>query len=274
MRSIKVIAPVAFVSAAAVIGLVSAMPAASSSATGSTPARYDGPVASAAGGDVVASVYPSIVNVRLVRAQAALDRASTLADQSKGTAAVSAELADVRTQMSAAWTAAKYVIQTAPPPAPAPDDRAGANMVVPDGGYAAPEPTALAVLTLQHDVITTSLGLLDVAPSALQTQLKATVRAALSGRDAAVAYIHSVAPPPPPADDKAGAQVNGAPVAAGWESVMPTATLELDDEVQQLTGMRAINPKLTPVLLRSARSQAIATRNTINQYWPPLPADD
>jgi hypothetical protein len=272
MRSIKVIAPVAFVSAAAVIGLVSAMPAASSSATGSTPARYDGPVASAAGGDVVASVYPSIVNVRLVRAQAALDRASTMADQSKGTAAVAAELADVRTQMSAAWIAAKYVIQTAPPPAP--EDLAGANMVVPDGGYAAAEPTALAVLTLQHDVIATSLGLLDVAPTALQTQLKATVRAALSARAVAVAYIHSVAPPPPPADDKAGAHVNGAPVAAGWESVMPTATLELDDEVQQLTGMRVINPKLTPVLLRTARSQAIGTRNTINRYWPPLPADD
>lgn len=271
MRSIKVIAPVAFVSAAAVIGLVSAMPAASSSATGSTPALYDGPVASAAGGDVGPSVYPSIVNVRLVRAQAALDRASTLADQSKGTAAVSAELADVRTQMSAAWAAAKYVIQTAPPPAPA--DRAGANTVVPAGGYAAAEPTALAVLTLQHDVITTSLGLLDVSPTAQQTQIKATVRAALNARDAAVAYIHSVAPPPPPAD-KAGAHVNGAPVAAGWDSVMPTAALELDDEVQQMSGMRVINPTLAPVLVRSARSQAIATRNTINQYWPPAPVGD
>jgi hypothetical protein len=271
MRSIKVVAPVAVVAAAAVVGLVSAMPTASSSASGSTSAFYDGPVASAAGGSVAPSVYPSIVNVRLVRGQAALDRASTLADQSKGTAAVAAELADARSQMSAAWAAAKYVIQTAPPPPPA--GRAGASTVVPDGGYAAAEPTALAVLTLQHDVITTSLGLLDVAPAALQTEIKNTVRAAISARDAAVAYIHSVAPPPPPGDGKAGAHVSGGLVGASWDSVMPTATLELDDEVQLLSGMRALNPKLTPVLLKTARSSAIATRATINTYWPPVPGD-
>jgi hypothetical protein len=271
MRSIKVIAPIAFIASAAVVGLVAAMPAASSSASGSTPRLYRGPVAQATGGDVVNNVYPSIVQVRLDRTEAALGRAAALIDEKKGAASV-VEFESIRTNLRQAWAAAKYVIQTAPPPVT--EDSFGHADAAPDpvAGYAPAEATGVAVLTLQHDVISASLGLYDIAPVAVQTQLRATIRAAYNGRDAAIAYIHSVAPPP--ATDDAVGHASGGAVATDWATLMPTAALETADEIQQSRGMAIATPKLAPVFLKEVRVAAAATQNTINTYWPPVPADD
>ena len=69
--------------------------------------------------------------------------------------------------MAAAWTATKWVIKTTPPAPPPVDDRAGASGGTPagDSTYGAPPDTALAVLTLQHDVIVTSLGMVGANPT-------------------------------------------------------------------------------------------------------------
>jgi hypothetical protein len=275
MRSIRVIAPVAFVAAAAAgVSLFASTPSVTSAAAESGPAIARGPLATASGGDVATLVYPSIVNVRLVRAEAGLTQAATLVDQNKGAAAVPV-LKAVQSNMTAAWAAAKYVIQTAPPPV-ATDDAVGhasGGAVAGASPYAAPEQTGLAVLNLQHDVIGSSLGLLDAAPAALQTQIKTTVNATLKARKNAVAYIHTIAPPPVAADD-AFAHASGGAVLSDWATLMPTYLPFLDDEIQQVKGTRAINPKLTPTFLKNVRVTARATENTINKYWPPVPADD
>ena len=68
-----------------------------------------------AAGTPVPLIYPSIVNVRLVRAQSAWDRAAEWVYQGKPASAV-IHLNAARSNMSQAWLAAKYVIETAPPP--------------------------------------------------------------------------------------------------------------------------------------------------------------
>lgn len=274
MRPIRVIAPVAFAAAAAAgVGLFASAPTVTSTAAESGPAVSRGPIATGSGGDVATPVYPSIVNVRLVRAEAGLTQAATLVDQNKGAAAVPV-LKAVQANMTAAWAAAKYVIRTTPPPVATGDafGHASGGAVVGASPYAAPEQTGLAVLNLQHDIITNSLGLLDVAPAALQTQIKTTVNAALKARNNAVAYIHTIAPPPVATGD-AFAHASGGAVATGWATLMPTYPPFLDDEIQQVKGTHAINPKLTPTFLTNVRVTARATENTINRYWPPVPAD-
>lgn len=273
MRSIRVIAPVAVVAAVATVGLVAAMPTASSSASKPGPAFARGPVATATGGDVVPIVYQSIVNVRLVRAEAGLVRAATLVDQNKGTAAV-AELKAVQANTTAAWTAAKYVIKTTPPPVATEDafGHASGGAVATTSPYAAPSQTGVAVLSLQHDVIATSLGLLKGAPAALKTQIKTMVAATVKARVAAVAYIHSVAPPV--AADDAFAHASGGAVPTDWGTEMQTVVPLLDDEIQQLKGTHAIFPKLAPTFLTVIRVADVATEATINKWWPPVPAED
>jgi hypothetical protein len=230
-----------------------------------------GPIATASGGDAGPLLYPSIVNVRLVRAEAGLTQAATLVDQNKGAAAVPV-LKAVQSNMTAAWSAAKYVIKTAPPPVAAADavGHASGGAVAGASPYAAPEQTGLAVLNLQHDVITNSLGLLDAAPAALQTQIQTTVNAALTARNNAVAYIHTITPPPVAGADSV-AHASGGAVASGWSTLMPTYVPLLDDEIQQVKGTRAINPTLTPTFLKHVRVTARATENTINKFWPPVP---
>jgi hypothetical protein len=274
MRSIRVIAPVAVVAAVATVGLVAALPTASSSASKPGPAFDRGPVATATGGDVVPIVYPSIVNVRLVRAEAGLARAAALVDQNKGAAAV-AELKAVQANTTAAWTAAKYVIKTTPPPVATEDSfgHASGGAVAGASPYAAPAQTGVAVLSLQHDVITTSLGLLKGAPAALKTQIKTTVSATVKARIAAVAYIHSVAPPPVATEDSF-AHASGGAVPTDWGTEMQTVVPLLDDEIQQMKGTHAIFPKLAPAFLTVMRVADVATEATINKWWPPVPAED
>jgi hypothetical protein len=259
------------------------------------------PAVASAGGGGGTLVYPSIVNERLVRAQASLDHASDFADDHQPDRAA-AQLLAARKNVRKAWVAAKYVIDNAPPPV-AGDDRPAAvfhraafttsgrlRLAKPasrgkaraagGGGPAAATiyDTAFAVLSLQHRMATLSVGLIDDAHSTLLSSVSTSEFTALNGRDDAIAYIHSIDTPAPPVDDKDGPPVAQAAddPAPTWGTVMPALTGLIDDELQQLNGTLA-DPALRAGarrVLGDAVAQNTKTETTVNTYWPPLPADD
>ena len=252
MRSLKVLA-----AAVAAIGLVAAAPAAA------------GPPAHIAGGDAGPLLYPSIVNVRLVRTEAALERAVEFVDTAQVDKAV-AQLSVARIQLRKAWTGAKYVIDTAPPPVAADGavGRSSGGAIPGASPYADQYATGLAVISLQHDVAATAFGLIEGANTALLSSLSTTIFAALNGRDTAIAYFHSKDTPAGPA------RANGTPIVAGWGSVMPQAIPLLGDELQQINGIQKGTISLgVGRVLRAAELQDLKTQQTLNQFWPPAPAE-
>jgi hypothetical protein len=215
---------------------------------------------------------PSIVNVRLIRAQAALERAVEFADTAHPNNAI-AQLTVVRIQLRKAWTGARYVIETAPPPPVAGDGAVGRASGAPVGGspFADQYATAQAVIGLQHDVASTAVGLVDGAKTTLLSSLSTTLFAALNARDAAIAYIHSIDTPAP----AGSARASGAPIVAGWGSVMPQVGSLVDDEIQQLEGTLKTGVSTGSArVLRAAELQDVKTQRALNQFWPPAPADD
>jgi hypothetical protein len=264
MVSLRLVAPLALAGA---LGLAAA-PTLVSSSPNVAPALADpGPVAHASGDSGGAEVYPSLVNAPLVRAEAALERCTTAVDQGR-LADAPVELAAVRTNMGKAWSGARFVIRTAPPPV------AGEGSIgyTPTGGpTASPESTGFAVLNLDHDVIGTSLGLLDGADPSILGDLRGTIRGAINARTAAIDFIKSIAPPPPAPDARGSAEASGAPVAAGWDSLMPGLVPMFDDEIQQ---MSAINSDpTTEQFLSNWQDKVDADKATVNQTWPPVPGD-
>ncbi|MDX6408340.1 MAG: hypothetical protein QOE13_1411 [Gaiellaceae bacterium] len=247
MRSFKVLGPLALA-----LGLITAAPA-------------------AAGGDAGPPLYPSIVNVRLVRTEAALDRAVEFVDTAQIDKAV-AQLAIARSQMRKAWTGEKYVIDTAPPPVAAEGSvgRVAGGAVAGASPYADQYTTALGVLGLQHDVASVAIALSDGANAALLAGLSTTIFAALNDRDTAIAYIHSKDIPAAPAGI---ARASGGAIAGTWGTIMPQATPILDDEIQQIEGtLKAGVSTGAARVLRAADLQDIKTERNINQLWPPVPA--
>ncbi|HEV7884992.1 MAG TPA: hypothetical protein VGO81_15575 [Solirubrobacteraceae bacterium] len=257
--------------------------------------------AHSAGGAATALIYPSIVSTRLVRAQAALDKAARYSDIGMPDKAIIA-LTAARNNLSKAWRGAKYVIRTTPPPPPA-DAKAvfhkrafmksgrlriytgrrsrrvhGADVVPPVGAVPATiYDTGFAALSLQHYAATVSVGLIDDTSGTTLTAVRSTLARSLNDRDAAIAYIHSIDIPPPPADAKVQAHHAGTPVGAGgWADTMPNATVQLDDEIQQVEGTLD-NTGLTAAqtsILQGADYRDIKTERTLNQLWPPLPPAD
>jgi hypothetical protein len=248
MHSFKVLGVLA-----AAFALITAAPAAA------------GPRAGAAGGDAGPPLYPSIVNIPMVRGEAALSRAVEYADTAQVPQAV-AQLAIARAQLRKAWIGAKYVIDTAPPPV-AGDGALGRASGSPVGGspYADQYTTALGVFGLLHDVAVTSAGLTDTGGSVLLSALSSSIFAALNQRDAAIAYIHSIdTPAPAAAADEA---------VVGWGTVMPQVVPQLDDEMQQIDGtLKSAVSSGVGRVLRAAELQDVKSERTVNQYWPPVPA--
>jgi hypothetical protein len=241
---------------------------------------YD-PRAYASGADVAPAPIPSVVSVRLVRSEAALARATAVVDQGRPSEAV-VELNSAVLNMQKAWIAAKYIIDNAPPPPPPVADAGGVQAQAsgaPVGSPGAtPEDTAFAVLNLQHEVVTTALGLIDDVDLTLAPTIDATISAALTARDDAIAYIHSIAPPPPPPVADAGgvqAEASGAPVATGpaWDLVMPNLLPLLDDEIQHATAAERAMPT-SPLDLQAVSDRANAAKAAINEFWPPAPPVD
>jgi hypothetical protein len=247
--------------------LVVAAPAVGTSVSSSQGAN---PPAQIAGGDV-APPLPSLVNTRLVRAQSALASATADFDQNQPAQAVVPVGAAV-SNVTKAWGAEKYIIKTTPPP-PAGDG------ILPDGGavgvaaYAGPEDTGFAVLSAQHDIVVTSVGMVETTNAALQKSLLSSITSAQAATETAIRYIHSIAPPPPPAD--AGVQPDGGAVGSTWAIVMPNLVPLLDDEIQEITGRKALNkfPAAVQTALTNAQAKAITAKNLVNQWWPPVPAD-
>jgi hypothetical protein len=277
-------APAALVAAA---GLMAALPA------GALAAPAHPATAHAAGGGTTALTYPSIVNTRLVRAQAALDKAARYADMGLSAKAITAMTA-ARNNLTKAWTGAKYVIQTTPPPAAtaAAFHRRGflksgrlriykgprGKRVHKAGGAVGPTmasmyDTAFAVISLQHYAATTAVGLVPDTSGTTLSGVRSTLSRSLNDRDAAIAYIHSIDPGPPAGAAGARAHSAGTAPTAGWSTTMPNAIPQLDDELQQAEGELA-QPGLTGAqtsILQGADYRDFKTDRTLNTYWPPPP---
>jgi hypothetical protein len=221
------------------------------------------PPAQAAGGDAP-PLIPSIVNTRLVRAQAALDNATGDVDSGQAAQAV-APMGAAVDNLTKGWNAEKWLIQTTPPP---PADDAISDG---DGGviaYATPEDTAVAVFSAQHNLVSTAVGMMETGNAALLTSLTNSITTVGNSRTAAIKYIHSIAPPPP-ADDAVGDGLEG---VATWDTVMPTTVAFLDDEIQQITGRLALYKfsASAKAALQKALGRAQTAKALVNQYWPPV----
>ena len=106
--------------------------------------------------------YPSLVRVRVARTERALERATRKIENNKPVEAATT-LKVVRRQMAAAWRGAKYVIRTDAAAAPPEEDARARQAGDPPTGptYASPPETAFRVLTLQHDVSSAMVALID-----------------------------------------------------------------------------------------------------------------
>jgi hypothetical protein len=251
---------------------------AAASAKASAPAR-------AAGGDVVTPIYPSLVQTRVDRAERALRHATKRMENNKLDKAA-ASFKVVRRQMAAAWRGAKYVIRTTPPP-PATEDRVPLVRARASGGapvgptLASPADTGFLVLSLQHEVASDVIQLVDGAHGTGLGMLSRTLFFTLNRRDQAIQDILVLAPPAPPADDarvrlRAHAS-GGAPVVSTFDAVMPNVPPQLQDETQGVDGLKSDATDLTAGgrrLLNDAETQIEKTLGVVNTNWPPVPAED
>ena len=239
-------------------------------------AAQTAPIASAAGGDVGAPVYPSLVNVRLVQTQQLLEDATSAQDNGDAAGAVKA-LTAARSELAKAWAGAKYVIDHAPPPVAGDDAVARSSGAAPAGSspYADQYVTTGGVLSLQHTVAVTAMGMLANASEPLLTTVSKSLFAALNARDVAIAYMKKKDPPPVAGDGRVHAGASGAPIAAGWSTIGQAVLPDLDDEQQMVDGIRAtvkLSPGRTRVL-NAVELQDSKSGKTINQYWPPVVGD-
>jgi hypothetical protein len=268
--------------------LAAALPAPALAAKGHVHAH-------AAGGEETVLAYPSIVNTRLVRAQAALERAAKHSDEAQPAKAI-IDLTAARENLSKAWSGAKYVIQHAPPAPPAEEASAihrGAFMksgrlriykpthhrkglrVVHKAAVATPATiydTAFAVLSLQHYAATTTVGLIDGSFATNLLAVRSTLARSLNERDAAIAFIHSVDVTPPAEEEGE----EGEEEEVGWAVTMPNAITQLEDEIQQAEGTLA-ESNLTGMqtsILKGAEYRDLKTDRTLNTFWPPKPEEE
>jgi hypothetical protein len=266
MRSLRAIAPLAVAAS-----LVAVSPAAAADAK--APAK-----AKAAGSDAVELIYPSLVQVRIGRTERALERATRKIENDK-TVEAAKTLKVVRRQLAAAWRGTKYVIRTTPPPPPAEDARVRARAAgdAPAGPvFASPPETAFRVLTLQHDVASAMVALIDGSHGTGLNGLSTTLNQVNDRRDQALQYILGVEPPlPPDPEGEEGGEEEGA--VPTFATVMPPYASFLDDELQAITGTLLDATDLTNGgrrLLNAANAQVSRTKTVVSTNWPIVPAED
>lgn len=272
MHPLKAVIPLV-----AAVALVTAGPAVAKS---DGPGKHHGHHTVRKAGGGAPPILPSIVRVRINRGEAALNRAGDYIDRNKPDKAVTS-LLNARRNMYAAWKGAVYVIQTAPPPPASAGSvhtvhrvearKSGTGATGPV--YADPPTTAVAVLGFQHDVATAAYGMTDGAKGTLLGAVNTTIFAALDRRDAAIQYIHNLPPAPTAASVHAHAAGTGAGVTT-FDTLMPGVLTDVQDEVQQIQGVLqggAVTPEGKKIL-KDALVQDIMTSNTINTFWPPVPA--
>jgi hypothetical protein len=263
----------ALLPAALAAGLL-ASPAAAAVAPGHANAR-------AAGSDGPPPVLPSIVRKRINRGEKALDRAGDYVDREQPAKAV-VSLLNARRNMYAAWRNAVDVVENAPPPPVAVPDRLHSRVPVRKKAqgsavYLGPEETAVAVVNFQHDVATAAFDLLDGAKGTLRDAVSTTMFASLNRRDKAILYIHNRPVPVPPAEaDRVHAQAADEDAAPTFATLMPGVVPDLDDELGQIRGL-VRGGALTPGekrIMGLAKSQVLETKDQVDTWWPPVPADD
>jgi hypothetical protein len=225
------------------------------------------------GGDAAPPPIQSLVQSRIDRAEAALERATAAVDQSRPGDAVG-ELGTAVTNMRKAWSGARYVIKTTPPTPVAGDGRvharSGGGAIGP--AVATPQDAALAVFDLHHDVLTTAVALIDGVDAALAPTLKTTINAVFAARTWAIDLVHKLPAPPVAAEGRVHARAGGGALPSSWATVMPDLVPQLDDEVQQAHGVQSV-VTASPIRLDQVANRATATKNLVNQYWPPIPAE-
>jgi hypothetical protein len=265
MRSLRAIVPLAVAAS-----LVAVSPAA---ADAKAPAKAK---AKAAGTDAVTLIYPSLVQVRIGRTERALERATRKIENNK-VAEGATTLKVVRRQLAAAWRGTKYVIRTTPPPVPEEDAalaRAAGDAPV-GPAFASPPETAFRVLTLQHDVASAMVALIDGSHGIGLNALSTTLNQVNDRRDQAMQYILSVEPPVPPDPEGEGGEEEGA--VPTFASVMPPYASYLDDELQAITGTQTDATDLTAGgrrLLTAANAQVTRTKSVVSANWPIVPPED
>jgi hypothetical protein len=250
--------------------------------------------AHAAGGEETVLVYPSLVNARLVRAQAALERAAKHSDEEEPTKAI-IDLAAGRENLSKAWSGAKYVIEHAPPAPPAEEASAIHRSAFMKSGRlriykpahhkkglrvvhkasvpvkATPFDSGFAVLSLEHYAATTTVGLIDNSLGTNLLAVRSTLARSLNERDAAIAFIHTIPPPTEEQAEEAEEEETGT-----WATTMPNAIPQLEDEIQQVAGTLA-EPNLTAQqtsILKGGEYRDLKTDRTLNSFWPPVPEEE
>jgi hypothetical protein len=269
MRSIRAVVPLALA-----LGVVATAPGA---AVAKAPAK-----AKASGSDVVDLTYPSLVRVRIARAERALERATRKVEHAKP-AEAAVTLKVVRRQLAASWRGAKYVVRTAPPP-PVEEDAwrppARKSGDAPTGPtYASAPETAVRVLELQHTVAAEVAQLIDGAHGTGLDALSRTLNFTNDRRESAMSYILSVAPPPPAEEDRVRARKSQEEDAAAptFDILMPAVIPDLDDEIQGIEGLKSDATDLTAGgrrLLNAAEAQIERTKAFVNTHWPPVPPED
>jgi hypothetical protein len=247
-----------------------------------TAGAAEPPKAKASGSDVVEVTYPTLVRVRVARAERALTRATRKVEHGKADEAV-ATFKVVRRQMSAAWRGAKYVIRTTPPP-PATEDALRPRARKADDPptaptYASPPETAMRVLELQHTIAAEVGQLIDGAHGTGLNALATTLNFTDDRRDGALNYILSVAPPVPATEDRVRARAAQEEDAAAptFDTLMPNLIPDFDDELQAIEGLKSDATDLTAGgrrLLNAAETQVQGSKTFVNTHWPPVPAED
>jgi hypothetical protein len=270
MRTLRFTAPIAV---AAALLAVTIGPRLGPPRAGARTTAPEAPVATLIGGSAAPPAIQSLVQTRIDRADAALERATTAVDQARPADAVT-ELGAAVSNMRKAWSGARFVIKSTPPPPVAGDGRvharSGGGAIGP--AVATPQDAALAVFGLQHDVLTTAVGLIDGVDPALAPTLKTAVSAVFTARNWAIDFIHKLPAPPVAGDGRVHARAGGGALPSSWATVMPDLVPQLDDEIQQAHGVQSM-VTTSPVGLNQVANRATATKNLVNQYWPPIPAE-
>lgn len=260
------------------------------------------PTAAAQAGSGAAAIDPPIVGVPIARTQVALGNAADAIDAGTG-AQAAGPLRASRRYLIRSYKGAKYLIANAPPP-PVGDGsanprrfirlakrairasrvggshgwiRAGASGAEGTGPAFADGPTAVFdVFTSQFNAATAAVGMAPDVTGTLLTRVQTTLNTAVVLRNRLVKIVHAAEPPAPPVGDgRVQARASGAPVAAGFGSVMPGLTVLLDAELQQMKAMQ--DDTSVPAASRAALNKAIAADTQIealvNQFWPPVVGD-
>ncbi len=256
------------------------------------------PVANAAGGDAP-PLNPSVVNVPIVRTDAALQNAADAIDAGNG-AQAAGPLRASRRNLIRSYRGAKVLIANMPPPdaeeaslgsrtfirlarrfirasrrgnasrlirAQASDDVVGPVF--------ADTPTAVFnVFTSQYQAATTAAGLSADTKGTLLKRVKTTLNTAIVLRNRLVKIVVAAAPPAPE-EARVHARASQEEGVTTFDMVMPGLAVLLGDELQQLQALRA--DTTLPAASRSALTAAITADNQIltrvNTYWPPATED-